>query len=397
METKFQYINNEKIVPINCFTFLLKIQETFKVIYSLTFILYIINIVNLARNMGQCNANTCACNGEAEKVEMNTGSELNQKDKLKNKKIVHAGIEEDLTLIGNKNDANPDEKDAPRLGAVKLTTVPDYLNPHSRATLEKLGPFKYDTSKPAEEGLVTFGPYEIDQNAVYIGQWKNRLRHGQGKQIWVDGSVYEGHWKNDMAHGRGRLIHADGDYYEGEWFDDKAQGFGVYNHIDGAHYEGNWLEDKQHGHGVEVWPDGAKYIGNYDQGKKQGQGKFLWADGSVYEGEFADNNICGRGKYKWVDGRTFDGTWKDNKMHGKGVFTWADGRRYEGEYVEDRKEGYGVFSWPDGRIYKGQWKNGKQHGRGVYKGSNGIEKDGEWKDGKRVKTDADNQPVEDVN
>jgi hypothetical protein len=52
------------------------------------------------------------------------------------------------------------------------------------------------------------------------------MRHGQGKQIWSDGSVYEGYWKYGMANGKGRLIHADGDVFEGDWLDDRAHGEG---------------------------------------------------------------------------------------------------------------------------------------------------------------------------
>jgi hypothetical protein len=29
---------------------------------------------------------------------------------------------------------------------------------------------------------------------IYIGQWKNGMKWGKGKQIWPDGSVYEGFW-----------------------------------------------------------------------------------------------------------------------------------------------------------------------------------------------------------
>jgi len=269
----------------------------------------------------------------------------------------------------------------------EISVVPDYSNPETRATEQRLGPFKYE--KPAEpetQELEDRGPFELDNGAIYIGQWsKDGLRHGKGIQTWPDGSKYEGYWKNDMANGKGRLIHADGDVYEGEWINDKAHGYGTYTHMDGAQYTGQWKEDKQHGHGVETWPDGARYEGNYEYGKKHGHGKFHWADNSTYEGDFFNNNIHGKGIYVWSDGRKFDGEWKNNKMDGRGVFTWADGRRYEGEYLDDKKHGKGEFSWPDGRKYVGEWINGKQHGKGNYTTSDGKTREGEWKDGKRVR------------
>ena len=137
--------------------------------------------------------------------------------------------------------------------------MPDYSNEAIRETEKQLGLFEYDQDD-AQYGtdLITRGPYELDNGAIYKGQWtKDGLRQGKGIQIWQDGSKYEGYWANDMANDKGRLIHADGDIYEGEWFNDKAHGRGTYIHIDGAKYTGEWLEDKQYGYGVETWSDGA--------------------------------------------------------------------------------------------------------------------------------------------
>ena len=269
----------------------------------------------------------------------------------------------------------------------EMFAITDYLNPDTRATEQRLGPFKYDKSATdSDRDLEKRGPFELDNEAIYIGQWsKDGVRYGRGIQCWSDGSKYEGYWKNDMANGKGRLIHADGDVYEGEWANDKAHGYGTYTHMDGAQYTGQWKEDKQHGYGVETWPDDAKYEGNYEYGKKHGKGKFHWADNSTYEGDFFNNNIHGRGVYVWSDGRKYDGDWKNNKMDGKGLFTWSDGRKYVGDYLDDKKHGQGEFSWPDGRKYVGEWANGKQHGRGLYTTADEKIRDGEWKDGKRVK------------
>lgn len=130
--------------------------------------------------------------------------------------------------------------------AVHLMELPDYSNPQTKATESKLGIFNYDQPPtPTSKTLIERGPYELDNGAVYVGEWtKDGLRHGKGMQVWKDGSKYEGYWKNDMANGKGRLIHSDGDVYEGDWLNDKAHGRGVYIHMDGAKYQGDWREDK---------------------------------------------------------------------------------------------------------------------------------------------------------
>ena len=33
-----------------------------------------------------------------------------------------------------------------------------------------------------------FGPYRYDNGATYVGQYKEGKRHGEGKQVWRDGS-----------------------------------------------------------------------------------------------------------------------------------------------------------------------------------------------------------------
>ena len=249
------------------------------------------------------------------------------------------------------------------LQAKELKEMPDYSNELTRITEARLGVFNFNAyEEPKYSGpLEEKGPMELDNGAVYKGQWnkETRMREGKGTQIWRDGAKYSGYWKADKAHGKGRLIHPDGDVYEGDWVDDKAQGTGIYEHMNGAKYIGGWLDDRQHGFGIEIWCDNAKYEGNYEGGKKQGFGNFKWSDGSSYMGQFHNNNIHGSGMYMWSDQRIYEGYWRSNRMHGKGAFTWPDGRRYIGEYANDKKEGFGEFIWQDGRGYRGEWLNGR--------------------------------------
>jgi len=188
---------------------------------------------------------------------------------------VHGGFTDDAARAPGDHAPSPS-------WATLIKEEPKYSNPNTEQTLSKVGKFNYNCPNLEDSSLPQLGPYELENNAVYIGQWKLGARHGRGRQIWTDGSEYEGYWQNNTANGKGRLIHADGDVYEGDWVNDKAQGKGKYTHLDGATYEGEWFEDKQNGQGVETWPDGARYEGSYNMGKKHGFGKFFWSDDSCY-------------------------------------------------------------------------------------------------------------------
>lgn len=156
-----------------------------------------------------------------------------------NPKKLEASVQEE-----NEPQASPH---APNSTFAKLISeTPPTNNPNSEHVLNQLGPYKYpDHKDPELDELPFLGPFELENEAIYYGQWKNGLRHGKGRQQWKDGSIYEGYWRNNMASGIGRLIHADGDVYEGGWLDDKAHGKGTYTHLDGAMYDGDWVEDRQ--------------------------------------------------------------------------------------------------------------------------------------------------------
>ena len=66
-----------------------------------------------------------------------------------------------------------------------MTAIQKYNLPHY-----EFRECDFDTSH-----LIYQEPYELDNGAVYTGQWSvNRLRWGKGTQVWLDGSVYKGHW-----------------------------------------------------------------------------------------------------------------------------------------------------------------------------------------------------------
>ena len=56
---------------------------------------------------------------------------------------------------------------------------------------------------------------------------------------YTDGSFYEGEFRYRLKHGNGKLTNADGTYHEGLFKDDKIyHGKGAMKYADGSVYEG---------------------------------------------------------------------------------------------------------------------------------------------------------------
>ncbi len=68
----------------------------------------------------------------------------------------------------------------------------EFYNDLSREIAKKLGPFKYDNEDV--KNISFKEPVVLKEGLKYIGEFKNGLRHGRGKQCWPDYSLYEGYW-----------------------------------------------------------------------------------------------------------------------------------------------------------------------------------------------------------
>ncbi len=81
--------------------------------------------------------------------------------------------------------------------------------------------------------------------SMYVGEWKNNLKHGFGQYEWADGVKYEGFFENDTRKGFGKFFWNSGERYEGEWDNDKRNGKGILFDINGnIKFEGDWVNDK---------------------------------------------------------------------------------------------------------------------------------------------------------
>jgi len=89
-----------------------------------------------------------------------------------------------------------------------------------------------------------------------VGEWKNGLRNGFGKQTNSYENIYEGEWLEDKKSGNGTFTWKDGSKYVGEWKNDLRNGFGKETIIDEWIYEGEWQRGKKSGNGTYIWKDG---------------------------------------------------------------------------------------------------------------------------------------------
>ena len=111
----------------------------------------------------------------------------------------HSAIKQKNYNKGNDNDeedvnSKSHNVHAPSENVAKpIDELPDYSNANTNITKQKMGNFSYD--EQYEEGQYPeLGPYQFDNGAIYLGQWKHGNRHGKGVQYWTDGSIYEGYY-----------------------------------------------------------------------------------------------------------------------------------------------------------------------------------------------------------
>eukprot|EP01083_Nonionella_stella_P003439 9865_1 len=75
------------------------------------------------------------------------------------------------------------------------------------------------------------GTYRYSNGNVYVGEFVSNFRTGWGKYAWLDNSTrngdeYEGQFKRGLQHGTGTYRYSDGDVYVGEWVNGNRTGNG---------------------------------------------------------------------------------------------------------------------------------------------------------------------------
>ena len=133
---------------------------------------------------------------------------------------------------------------------------------------------------------------------MYEGQFKNGLKHGEGREYFNNGDVYTGQYTNGLPEGHGEYIWSNKSNYKGEFKQGLRYGFGCWKKDESdtcESYRGHYVLDLKSGHGIYSWPDGKFYKGEFSNDKKQGFGELYHNDILRYRGN-------------WLDGKPSDDT-----------------------------------------------------------------------------------------
>lgn len=263
----------------------------------------------------------------------------------------------------------------------------------------------------------------VRNEGVYVGDYRDNDRHGQGCCTYNNGDSYSGEWMDDLRQGRGTFRCEDGSELVAEWERGEARGVGTYSflygtfdlsccppdesgdsawrsdvrvgfgdYVDAARnrYRGQWRGNSREGRGKMSYTNGEEYDGEWVGGQRCGAGRLVDAYGGVYEGEWLDNLQHNQGTYSYAIGGTgganeskYVGAWKCGRRHGRGKLFLGNGDCYEGEFRNDAKQGTGTWTYADGASYSGEWEEGKKSGQGTLSYANGNVYFGSWRGDKR--------------
>eukprot|EP00475_Leptophrys_vorax_P023683 TRINITY_DN3247_c0_g1_i1.p1 TRINITY_DN3247_c0_g1~~TRINITY_DN3247_c0_g1_i1.p1 ORF type:complete len:398 (+),score=81.51 TRINITY_DN3247_c0_g1_i1:135-1196(+) len=154
-------------------------------------------------------------------------------------------------------------------------------------------------------GVKKYGEMLYANGDIYVGEFQDQRRHGQGRFQWSDGHIYSGEWVKGRAHGIGVMQFPNEEKFAGGFVEDQwGFGHGTYQYRDGAKYEGDWNVGKRHGHGIYFYLNGNKFIGDWADDFQHGRGKMEYAvdaegrtlvPAEVYEGEWNHGEVVGKG------------------------------------------------------------------------------------------------------
>eukprot|EP00794_Sanderia_malayensis_P018790 gene18790-20681_t len=303
-------------------------------------------------------------------------------------------------------------------------------------------------------GFEVNGIYKWKDDHIFKGEWKGGKINGIGVEI-SNKMVYLGEWKNGLRHGNGVFINlTNGIRYEGTWIHGLQEGYGAEISTNGGYYLGQWKKGLRHGYGIRVSANGLKMnslprrmsvivtsnslsnslkniniqqndpkllnrlsllkstdnsFENYEttQSSKRpylNSNSKLASEGSQAD-SFETNDAMDAFMYikKRIDVPVAQDSIRTNvtsQSSGFGTMSEsssnlslnvslsssASGEVYKGEWIADKRNVYGISEYLDGSRYCGAWRDNARHGHGFMSCTTEDDMSGKWSNNELVHT-----------
>lgn len=158
------------------------------------------------------------------------------------------------------------------------------------------------------------GKLFIGQDSYYEGDFDQGEISGNGERFFANGNHYIGTFDKGEFNGKGTFTDAvTGEVYVGDFLDNRRHGDGVLTYSDGTKYVGKFINHKRDGEGEYTDSEGNHYKGEWKANRIEGKGKMEYANGDVYDGYFIDGKRSGKGTMKWgATGLIITGEWSND-------------------------------------------------------------------------------------
>jgi len=185
------------------------------------------------------------------------------------------------------------------------------------------------TELSGPDGDCKFGSLAVCEEGSYTGQLSHGVYEGFGV-LRSSRSTYDGEWLRGIRHGHGKENWVDGRNYEGQFSNGKFEGAGSMT----------WLRKRAANDGRgQVWADDRSFEGQFHDGKFAGIGTMTWLTGNgkmICKGQYDNDQKHGIGSFSWPDGRVYHGAWREGQRSGEGTYTTAEGVSKGGIWAKDK-------------------------------------------------------------
>jgi len=130
------------------------------------------------------------------------------------------------------------------------------------------------------------GAFKLPDGGEYIGEFKNGLKHGQGRETWPNGRTrYEGRYENGLPNGQGTFYcNDDRGRFLGEFRHGKRFSIGLYTE-DGKAFKTVWCHDNRETYAANLCDETPLL---------NGVATVVHPNGDIYSGEVKNGVFHGR-------------------------------------------------------------------------------------------------------